>query len=112
MFADQRPKVQAKSTETLFAILNKHGNSFNEEFWELIFKGVLQSLFDEIHFSFQLKGHKKELLSVKSSSQFAFTNIADLFSNFFDKLEGFLPTIMNILINSIQNTHEVIFYSN
>jgi brefeldin A-inhibited guanine nucleotide-exchange protein len=48
MVSDPRHKIQTKSIDTLFSILNQHGNIFTDDQWKIILHGVLRPLFDEI----------------------------------------------------------------
>ena len=104
MFSDPRVNIQDKSVETIFNLLNRNGGTFQPEFWQMVFRGVLRPLYDEITFSLQ---SKKDPPS-KKIAQTAYSNLNDLFHIFYDKLESMLSELIEILMNSIQNGQEVI----
>ena len=93
--------------DTLFAILKDHGKNFTSDFWHMIFRGVLRPLFDEIHFTFQSKPLNPQLTTIKNSCHNAFNNLSEIFNIFFNQLQNLLNEIIEILMNCIQNTHEV-----
>lgn len=70
---------------------------------------MLRPLFDDIHFTFHTKVQKNEASKIKISCQNAFNYLVELFSLFFDKLSGIFNEIVEIIMNCIQNTHEVEF---
>lgn len=98
-----------KSLETLFIILKTYGSTFSNDFWTITFRGVLRPLFDDIHFTFHSRTQKSDLNKIKISCQNAFTHLTDLYSNFFEKLSPLFNEIVEIIMNCIQNTHEVFF---
>merc|ERR1712176_1529784 len=46
---DDRIEVRGKSLEAMFQILQQHGEGFSSSMWELIFRGVLLPIFDDIY---------------------------------------------------------------
>jgi len=99
-------KIQAKSLDSLFLILQQYGHSFSNDFWTMTFRGVLRPLFDEIHFTFHMRS--RELDHIKKSCENAFNYLIKLFSSFFDNLCGLFNEIIEIILNCIQNTHEAL----
>ena len=106
LFAEPRMKIQAKSLDSLFLILQQYGHSFSNDFWTMTFRGVLRPLFDEIHFTFHMRS--RELDHIKKSCENAFNYLIKLFSSFFDNLCGLFNEIIEIILNCIQNTHEAL----
>lgn len=111
LFGETRAKVQSKSLDSLFLILQQYGHSFSNDFWTMTFRGVLRPLFDEIHYTFHTKSQKNdpqknELDHIKKSCENAFNYLIKLFSSFFDVLGGLFHEMIEILMNCIQNTHE------
>jgi len=100
-----------QSIVTLFDILSQYGDAFSHDFWQMILSGVIKPLFDEIQFSFQSKkfsSKDKDLMVYKESCQQAFNRIIDIYNTYYDKLNYFTENLFGILLNCIQNSHEVL----
>ena len=80
-FSDDRPRIITKSVGYLFDSIRQYSYTFNFEFWNLIFKGVLRPLFDDMQFAFQ----RSEFISQevykasKNASVKAFSDFVALF---------------------------------
>ena len=51
---DERQEIRNASMTALFKILNNHGQFFSSELWELVFKGVLFPIFDDVRHSYEI----------------------------------------------------------
>lgn len=45
---DERPNVRSAATKGLFKVLSDHGGRFTPSLWEIVFKGVLSPMFDDV----------------------------------------------------------------
>jgi len=53
---DHRQAVQNEAMSYLFELLMEFGCLFKYEFWKMVFQGVIRPTFDEILYTFQIRG--------------------------------------------------------
>ncbi|EAR83565.3 Sec7 domain protein (macronuclear) [Tetrahymena thermophila SB210] len=109
-FNDDRPKMIIKSVTYLFDSIKQYSYTFNQEFWNLIFKGVLRPLFDDMQFTFQKNksGQTDIIKATKNACQKAFTELVNIFVQQFDTLHPCLTDFIAIMNNSISTNQEII----
>lgn len=85
----------------LFETLKKFGGSFSRDFWEVISKGVLFPIFDDLKITRQehSKFANKEDMSVWLSTTLiqALRQFVDLFGHYYDDLYFLLDGLLELL---------------
>lgn len=101
----------------LFDTLKAYGGSFSRDFWEVISKGVLFPIFDDLRLSKQehTKFPNKEDMSVWLSTTLiqALRQFVDLFSHYFEtlsyQLDGVLELLTVCMTQGIRIRHSLFF---
>ena len=99
--------VRTHALDTLFNILKKYGTLYNADLWELLFRGVLLPIFDNVkHFGEGSLKEDNEWLT--STCLNALTHFIELFSFFFDKIHFLTNDYLALLTNFIlQENHHL-----
>ncbi|KAK5664637.1 guanine nucleotide exchange protein for ADP-robosylation factor [Batrachochytrium dendrobatidis] len=95
-------EVRTRALNFLFDALDEHGNSFSQDFWSLIYKGVLLPIFDDLRItrSDQSKFSNREDMSVWLSTTLilALRKFVKLFSNHYLALFFMFNEIVDLLL--------------
>ena len=98
-------EVRTKARSYLFDSLKLHGHSFSINFWDLLSKGVLFPIFDDMKqsssntTSFNSKFSNKEELSIWLSTTLiqALRQFVDLFTFYYQKIGFLLPNMFGLM---------------
>merc|ERR1712176_507990 len=115
---DERIEVRGKSLEAMFQILQQHGEGFSSSMWELIFRGVLLPIFDDIYHN-QIQ-HRSSIQSpanqqmmtqldtywLETSGVQALAQLIALFTLFFTNCRFMLNKIALLLQSGINQINE------
>jgi brefeldin A-inhibited guanine nucleotide-exchange protein len=105
-------EVRTRAVRYLFDSLKQHGESFTQDFWEVISKGVMFPIFDDLRLSRQehSKFANQEELSVWLSTTLiqALRLFVELISFYFDKLRFLVDEILNILVICMLQENETL----
>mmetsp|Transcript_25861 Transcript_25861/g.43279 ORF Transcript_25861/g.43279 Transcript_25861/m.43279 type:complete len:1714 (+) Transcript_25861:76-5217(+) len=101
---DSRSPVRARALEVLFGTVRTHGSMFHQQLWELIFRGVLIPIFDDVRHT--TKAVKEDNEWLKTTCFAALQSLTELFSVFFDTLEFLLNEILDLLKSCITQESE------
>jgi brefeldin A-inhibited guanine nucleotide-exchange protein len=101
-----------RSLNYLFHTLKKYGGSFSHDFWEVVAKGALFPIFDDLRLTGQDRTSlaSKEDMSVWLSTTLiqALRQLIDLFSFYFNEINFLLEEILDILVICITQESETL----
>eukprot|EP01083_Nonionella_stella_P173092 595988_1 len=115
---DDRIEVRCKSLEALFQILQQHGEGFSTSMWELIFRGVLLPIFDDIyHNQIQQRSsimspsnqqimHQLDTAWLETTGITALAQLIALFTLFFSNCRFMMDKIALLLQSGINQLNE------
>ncbi|KAJ3290032.1 guanine nucleotide exchange protein for ADP-robosylation factor [Borealophlyctis nickersoniae] len=105
-------EVRTRGLNYLFETLKQYGAGFSHDFWEVISKGVLFPIFDDLRLSRQehTKFANKEDMSVWLSTTLiqALRQFIDLFSHYFDTLSFQLDGVLELLTICMTQENETL----
>lgn len=104
LIGDERVAVQAQALETLFRMLRMHGGKFSRELWELIFKGVLVPLFDNVRHASEGDEETDEWL--QHTCFLALQELVDLFVHFYPIVIFLLRDLLDLLVSCAEQDRE------
>jgi brefeldin A-inhibited guanine nucleotide-exchange protein len=94
--------IFCRALKALFEILETYGKLYHTSMWELIFKGILLPIFDNIrHEAFQ---EDNEWIS--NTCLPALNLLIQLFSNFFSTISFLFPKLLELLANCVLQENE------
>eukprot|EP01102_Stenamoeba_stenopodia_P013643 TRINITY_DN4457_c0_g1_i1.p1 TRINITY_DN4457_c0_g1~~TRINITY_DN4457_c0_g1_i1.p1 ORF type:complete len:1012 (-),score=220.65 TRINITY_DN4457_c0_g1_i1:165-2924(-) len=93
--------VRAHALNELFHILRSHGNMFDNNFWELVFRGVLLPMFDNVRYVGSSELLKQESEWLETTCLTALTHVVETFSYFFEKLAFLTNDVLTLLASCI-----------
>ena len=100
--------VRTSSLDMLFDLLFKYGKSFSSGLWELIFRGVLFPIFDNVRHSGDGSLLKEDNEWLTSTCLNALTLFVKLFSEYFDIVNFLLDDCLALLTSCIlQENHHL-----
>lgn len=105
---DHRSAVQNEAMNYLFELLLEYGCLFKYEFWKMVFQGVIRPTFDEILYTYQIRGNENRKESqgwLERSCTKLFDSISELISVYYDDFRQFLPDIFRIYENCTQHAN-------
>ena len=120
---DRREPVRTLSLESLFATLAEHGHLFSTGLWELVFKGVLFPIFDDVrHSQIELDAAGQELDAdgfgmdsrteewLQTTCQDALNSVVSLFAKkeSFGQLKFLLPVVFRLLEDCIVHPNQLL----
>eukprot|EP01117_Protostelium_nocturnum_P012512 TRINITY_DN4612_c0_g1_i4.p1 TRINITY_DN4612_c0_g1~~TRINITY_DN4612_c0_g1_i4.p1 ORF type:complete len:1640 (+),score=303.31 TRINITY_DN4612_c0_g1_i4:223-5142(+) len=98
--------VRTLALRSLFGILSSYGQMFHQNFWRLMFRGVLLPIFDNVRYagsSDLLKGDNEWLTT---TCLLALNSLIDLFCSFFNEISFLLGEFLNLLASCILQENE------
>ncbi|KAI8920934.1 hypothetical protein DFJ77DRAFT_506560 [Powellomyces hirtus] len=105
-------EVRTRALNYLFDTLKQYGASFSRDFWEVISKGVLFPIFDDLRLSRQehTKFANKEDMSVWLSTTLiqALRQFIDLFGHYFDTLHFQIDGVLELLTVCMTQENETL----
>ncbi|KAJ3012565.1 guanine nucleotide exchange protein for ADP-robosylation factor [Thoreauomyces humboldtii] len=105
-------EVRTRALNYLFDTLKQYGSSFSRDFWEVISKGVLFPIFDDLRLSRQehTKFANKEDMSVWLSTTLiqALRQFIDLFGHYFETLHFQIDGILDLLTVCMTQENETL----
>ena len=101
---DERTAVRSTALDKLFHILRKHGGTFSRELWELVFKGVLIPIFDNVRHAGEEDEGTDEWL--QKTCFHALQQLVDLFVHFYSIVVFLLDDVLELLINCAEQDRE------
>ncbi|KAK4536532.1 hypothetical protein CDCA_CDCA08G2557 [Cyanidium caldarium] len=118
MCADEREPLRAQATDLLFRALVEYGGTFPPEFWQLVFRGVLAPIFDDIRhlpggdrFEAQLDGDVGGHDSrdwAKTTGAGALRGLLTVFEAHFAVMRGLFADMLDLLRNWVCQEHEAV----
>eukprot|EP01132_Coremiostelium_polycephalum_P005033 gene5033-6263_t len=103
------PDLRSYSLDTLFRVLALFGSTFSPKLWELIFRGVLLPIFDNIGYS---KGQTETVVEdtkwLKLTGNHAFQSLTEMFINFIDIVCFLLDDMLDLLVSCILQENELL----
>eukprot|EP01052_Picozoa_sp_SAG31_P030725 SAG31_NODE_3177_length_4584_cov_10.428999_1_plen_103_part_10 len=96
--------MQAQALETLFDMLRHHGGKFSRELWELVFKGVLVPLFDNVRHAGDGDEETDEWLQCTCFQ--ALQQLVDLFIHFYDTVVFLRRDLLDLLCSCADQDRE------
>jgi len=103
------PHVDVRTTalDVLFNTLERFGQLFSGSLWELIFRGVLLPIFNNVRSNEQGRKLQEDNEWLTSTCLHALTRLVTLFSNFFDRVSFFYRDFMILFVGCIlqENQH-------
>ncbi|EGG22181.1 armadillo-like helical domain-containing protein [Cavenderia fasciculata] len=95
--------------DTLFRVLALFGSTFSTKLWELIFRGVLLPIFDNVGYS---KGQTETILEdtrwLIQTGDSAFKSLTEMFINFIDIICFLLDDMMDLFVSCILQNNEIL----
>ncbi|KAI9206768.1 uncharacterized protein BJ171DRAFT_18598 [Polychytrium aggregatum] len=105
-------EVRTRGLTYLFETLKQNGAQFPKDFWEVIAKGVLFPIFDDLKLSRQehTKFENKDDMSVWLSTTLiqALRSFIDLYTVFFDKLDFLMDGVLELLTICMTQENETL----
>ncbi|KAJ3040877.1 guanine nucleotide exchange protein for ADP-robosylation factor [Rhizophlyctis rosea] len=105
-------EVRTRALTYLFDTLKQYGNTFTRDFWEVVSKGVLFPIFDDLRLSRQehTKFANKEDMSVWLSTTLiqALRQFIDLFGYFYDTLSFQIDGVLELLAICMTQENETL----
>ena len=105
-------EVRTRALNYMFQALKDHGKSFNEDFWSLIFKGVLFPIFDDLRMSRRdhSKFANKEEMSVWLSTTLiqALRKMVELVSHHLHSLLFLFDDVLDLLVICMTQENETL----
>lgn len=114
LITDHRKEIRLLALDGLFDVLRAHGDHvFDRETWQMVFRGVLCPLFDDIHDQLadvlETNGPTVAARSWATNTCLAaFTALVKLMDTHFSSLAFLLPNVMKLLTDCAQNQVECI----
>jgi brefeldin A-inhibited guanine nucleotide-exchange protein len=114
LVVDQRTAVRKAALYGLFQILNDQGHAFSPSLWELIFKGVLFPIFDDVRHSEELSENPKAGRFIKewldTTCQDALNMLVSLFETpeRYSTLSFLLTDVMNLVRTCIVHPNKLL----
>ncbi|GAM29145.1 hypothetical protein SAMD00019534_123210 [Acytostelium subglobosum LB1] len=101
--------MRSYALDTLFRVLALFGSTFSPKLWELIFRGVLLPVFDNVGYS---KGATEVVLEdtewlVRTGDR-AFKSLTEMFINFIDIICFLLDDMLDLFVNCILQDNELL----
>ncbi len=100
--SDSKAKTRGEGTKILFEILKVYGKDFSKDFWQVILRGVIKPLFDDIQFYFQSK-RDNEIVAYNDSCRDTFSKMIEIYDIYYEKLSTFTEDLLEILMQCIEN---------
>ena len=100
LIGDSRLKIRTCAVNTLFGSLKLAGSGFDHNLWELIFKGVLFPVFDDIRVD-DASASESEKSWLKNTALVALRALIEMFSFFYDALLFLLPDILALICRCV-----------
>eukprot|EP00842_Homolaphlyctis_polyrhiza_P003424 jgi/Hompol1/4082/HPOL_006912-RA len=109
-------EVRTRALQYMFEALKQHGGTFKREFWELLAKGVLFPIFEDLKFSGTTTSlanskftSKEEMLVWLSTTLIqALRQLVDLFTFYFDNLQFILEGMLDVLQTCLMHENEAL----
>lgn len=101
--------VRLRSLRTLFAVLNQAGGRFSPQNWDVLFRGVLFPIFDNVRYaadSPEFAADASENEWVASTCRPALTYFISIFSWFFDNVKSLLDECLCLLAACVLQENE------
>ena len=115
---DEREPLRAQATDLLFRALVEYGGTFPPEFWQLVFRGVLAPIFDDIRhlpggdrFEAQLDGDVGDHDSrdwAKTTGAGALRGLLSVFEAHFAVMRELFADMLDLLRNWVCQEHEAV----
>ncbi|KAN0025621.1 hypothetical protein ACTFIU_008501 [Dictyostelium citrinum] len=109
VISHQDPDLRSYALDTLFRVLALFGSTFSSKLWELIFRGVLLPIFDNVGYS---KGQHETVLEdtrwLKQTGNHAFQSLTEMFINFVDIVCFLLDDMLDLLVSCILQENELL----
>ncbi|KAK5575280.1 hypothetical protein RB653_010537 [Dictyostelium firmibasis] len=109
VISHQDPTLRSYALDTLFRVLALFGSTFSSRLWELIFRGVLLPIFDNVGYS---KGQHETILEdtrwLKQTGNDAFQSLTEMFINFVDIVCFLLDDMLDLLVSCILQENELL----
>eukprot|EP01119_Soliformovum_irregulare_P013394 TRINITY_DN3553_c0_g1_i7.p1 TRINITY_DN3553_c0_g1~~TRINITY_DN3553_c0_g1_i7.p1 ORF type:complete len:1701 (-),score=587.09 TRINITY_DN3553_c0_g1_i7:49-5151(-) len=98
--------VRTAAMKALFNILNLYGDLLNDKFWELLFRGVLLPMFDNVQYASKSEILQEDNEWLTTTCLPALNTLVDLFSNYFGKINFLLNDMLSLLSSCILQDNE------
>jgi len=108
LVSDQRQEIRTIALETLFGCLKKYGAAkFDRDTWQMVFRGVLFPLFDDIHHQLENAPKSADGRSLWPPIVLsALDNLVELFHQHHCELEFHMPDVLRLLKSCVIHTQE------
>ena len=100
LIGDSRLTIRTAAVNTLFGSLKLAGSGFDRNLWELVFKGVLFPVFDDIRVD-DASASESEKSWLKNTALVALRALIEMFSFFYDALLFLLPDILALICRCV-----------
>ncbi|ORX43829.1 hypothetical protein BCR36DRAFT_360675 [Piromyces finnis] len=105
-------EVRTRALNYIFDTLKEYGNNFSKDFWNVITRGVLFPIFDDLKLtrSRKTKFANSEEMNIWLSTTLikALRNFIDLFSYYYDKFEFLIDELLELLGVFITQENEIL----
>ncbi|PRP79080.1 brefeldin A-inhibited guanine nucleotide-exchange protein 2-like [Planoprotostelium fungivorum] len=98
--------IRTSALRSLFTILETYGSMFNRNFWELMFRGVLLPIFDNVRYAGGADLLKEDNEWLTTTCLLALNSLIELFSAFFVDISFLLGEFLNLLVSCILQENE------
>ncbi|EFA78598.1 armadillo-like helical domain-containing protein [Heterostelium album PN500] len=102
-------ELRSYALDTLFRVLALFGSTFSPKLWELIFRGVLLPIFDNVGYS---KGAPETILEdtkwLIHTGDRAFKSLTEMFINFIDIICFLLDDMLDLFVCCILQDNEIL----
>eukprot|EP01133_Synstelium_polycarpum_P010888 gene10888-12689_t len=109
VISHEDPELRSYALDTLFRVLALFGSTFSAKLWELIFRGVLLPIFDNVGYS---KGAADTVLDdtkwLLHTGDRAFKSLTEMFINFIDIICFLLDDMLDLFVSCILQDNEIL----
>jgi brefeldin A-inhibited guanine nucleotide-exchange protein len=98
--------VRTAALKALFNILSSYGSMFNKNFWQLMFRGVLLPIFDNVRYAGGNDLLKEDNEWLTTTCLLALNSLIDLFATFFNDISFLLGEFLSLLASCILQENE------
>jgi len=98
--------IRTSALRSLFNILETYGSMFNRNFWELMFRGVLLPIFDNVRYASGQDLLKEDNEWLTTTCLLALNSLIELFSAFFMDISFLLSDFLTLLVSCILQENE------
>merc|ERR1719217_1711295 len=109
LISDSRRDVRAAALNGLFdCLLDFGGRAFDSDTWQMVFRGVIFPLFDDIHHQLQQNDQKDAASIGPPTCLAALTALVRLFEAHLESLSFLMPDVLQLMVNCIQDSTEAV----